>query len=951
MSKRKSILGAVLFMVMAALLLASAIPVGASDGTAASCQEVFRPLGEVINAPHFEYEPYEFVPTSDGTPGGTQYRLFDEWGGVWYDAEKSPTNDDDDLTCWAATASNMLRWTGWGYVAAPEGALTDEDEIFAHYLAHWEDQGTLIGIGLQWWLSGEVPSDYPNPPHYGGGADYWAEVDVEGGGGFWTGYDWSDYVHTTRSSDADPMETIDAYLHNGWAVGLGIYDGGHGITCWGVNYDETKTDVHQKYLGIWVSDSDDDKHTDTPPDRLHYYEVEYKSVFGGDYHWYLKGYGGGWPWYIDGVVGLAPFPNHAPVADAGGPYISREGQPILFNGSGSDLDGYPLQYRWDFNNDGTWDTDWSLIPTVLYTYDDDYIGSAVLEVSDRITSGTDKARVTVDPIVRILHAGADVTIDEGGFVDFWGTWTNPGYLEVETIVWDFGDGASTTSSTWTPTHVYCDNGVYTVILIVTYEAGGSDYASLTVTVNNVAPWANAGLDQTIDEGDVASFNGLAGDVGCDTLTYDWDFGDGGTASGTLTPTHVYDDDGMYTVTLTVTDDDGGIRTDTLTVTVGSIPPVADAGEDQTVDEGDTVYFSGTFSDPGSADTHTILWDFGDGHTASGTLIPTHVYCDNGMYTVTFTVTDDDGESDSNTLTVRVNNAGPIADVGPDQTVNEGDTVDFSGAAIDPGSCDSIVSYEWDFGDRGTASGTWTPTHAYGDNGVYTVTLTVTDDDGGVGVDTLIVTVNNVMPSITDFSMTQTNDHFILPLVHTLTFNGNFTDPGWLDSHTATLDFGDGTIVNLFVNEENVPPDATGSVLETHVYLAPRVYAVTLTITDDDGGVAVQTMEVTVVDGSGALQYLDEHIQGLENSAFRTSPKQVKQMKAALHSMILDINGMLSRQEYNGAVNALRSNIRGKADSYFGGSAKNDWIKTQDAQSLVTRSVDDLIAYLNYLIAL
>ena len=43
----------------------------------------------------------------------TSYYLWDDWGGTYSDAEKSPTNTDDDLMCWAASAANLLAWTGW----------------------------------------------------------------------------------------------------------------------------------------------------------------------------------------------------------------------------------------------------------------------------------------------------------------------------------------------------------------------------------------------------------------------------------------------------------------------------------------------------------------------------------------------------------------------------------------------------------------------------------------------------------------------------------------------------------------------------------------------------------------------------------------------------------------------------------------------------------------------
>ena len=145
------------------------------------------------------------------------------------------------------------------------------------------------------------------------------------------------------------------------------------------------------------------------------------------------------------------------------------------------------------------------------------------------------------------------------------------------------------------------------------------------------------------------------------------------------------------------------------------------GPDQSVNEGAPVFFSGSFTDVGLLDTHTIEWNFGDGSpTVSGTMTPYHIYADNGIYTVTLTVMDDDGGVDSDTLTVVVNNVAPLVDAGPDQLVDEGSTVIFNGFAFDPGSLD-VLTIEWDFGDGSIGAGL-NPTHTYADDGVYTCLL-------------------------------------------------------------------------------------------------------------------------------------------------------------------------------------------------------------------------------------
>ena len=194
--------------------------------------------------------------------------------------------------------------------------------------------------------------------------------------------------------------------------------------------------------------------------------------------------------------------------------------------------------------------------------------------------------------------------------------------------------------------------------------------------------------------------------------------------------------------------------------------MVDAGDDQTVDEGQLVIFSGSFTDAGSADTHTIAWDFGDGEAGSGSLTPTHVYADNGTYTVTLRVTDDDGGVGSDTLTVTVQNVAPVVDAGVDQTASEGavvhlapatfhdsGTLDTHTATIDWGDGSAVaagVVTESPFGPPGSTSGqngTVSGTHVYADNGAYTVTVTVTDDEGASTSNTLVVTVVNVPPVV------------------------------------------------------------------------------------------------------------------------------------------------------------------------------------------------------------
>ncbi len=193
---------------------------------------------------------------------------------------------------------------------------------------------------------------------------------------------------------------------------------------------------------------------------------------------------------------------------------------------------------------------------------------------------------------------------------------------------------------------------------------------------------------------------------------------------------------------------------------------------------------------------------------------------------------------STTQTVIMNNLSPTVEAGSEQTVYEGSTVNFSGSFTDAGTEDTHTIV-WDFGDGGTTTGTLAPSHVYCDNGVYTVALNVTDEYGRTGTDTLEVTVLNVDPTV-EAGADQT-----VYVGDVLIFCGNFTDPGWLDSHAAAWDFGDGAFALGVVTQENDYPDAAGTVSGSHVYPKSGTYIVTLNVTDDDNGVSSDKLMVVV----------------------------------------------------------------------------------------------------------
>lgn len=141
------------------------------------------------------------------------------------------------------------------------------------------------------------------------------------------------------------------------------------------------------------------------------------------------------------------------------------------------------------------------------------------------------------------------------------------------------------------------------------------------------------------------------DVG--VVSWSWDFdGDGVEDSSDMNPTHAYDTVGEKTVILTVTDDEGETGDYTATITVMYMPPTAMFTYEPMVNitvNVTTVEFTDT-SIIGDANITSWMWDFGDG-TNSTDQNATHMYNTTGTFTVSLTVTDANGETDTYEVTI------------------------------------------------------------------------------------------------------------------------------------------------------------------------------------------------------------------------------------------------------------------------------------------------------------
>ncbi len=134
--------------------------------------------------------------------------------------------------------------------------------------------------------------------------------------------------------------------------------------------------------------------------------------------------------------------------------------------------------------------------------------------------------------------------------------------------------------------------------------------------------------------------------------YLWDFGDNSEVVTGVRVTHTYQHSGSYLVTLVVTGPSGVGRA-TVWIHVDNTPPVASfTFWPPDPFRGEEIQFDATASTDVDGEIVSWEWDFGDGSSAEGSTV-SHAYASGGTYTVTLTVTDDNGAQDSITKEIEV----------------------------------------------------------------------------------------------------------------------------------------------------------------------------------------------------------------------------------------------------------------------------------------------------------
>ena len=565
-----------------------------------------------------------------------------------------------------------------------------------------------------------------------------------------------------------------------------------------------------------------------------------RQVPAGQYQIRVEYYQRGGNALVEFTFGRKDQAPQPPIAVIKSPSEGTAGTPVNFDGRSSRPgDARIVRYEWQFG-DGTGGNG----DKVSHTYTAPGTYRVSLRVTDeRGLSGSTSVDIRIqddmsDASAPIAIISAPSSAVEGQVITFDGSHSQS-KSPIVLYQWSFGDGA--TAQGVVMQHAYAKAGTYRVTLTVQAQNGLLSTATQDEQISSQLDPLPVG---TIVAPDVAQVGQAVDFVASTTKTavritnYLWNFGDGGSADGPNVP-HTYQADGTYNVTLTLVDEYGRTSPSYKLIEIVQAPPpdatpIPSISGPSQARVGDTVTFDGSGSVASTPlDDNSFAWQLGDGASGPGRSI-THVYGAPGDYSVTLTVTDQNSQSNNTSAPIRIDPppAPPQPVItGPDQGV-VGKSVDFS--STDSQASSPIAKIEWDLGDGSTAD---TPqvSHAYQAPGAYNVVLKLTDQDGLEGVTQKPVQINPAAsnnPPVVVINAPATAE-----VGQPVLFDGSssYGDNALVD---FTWDFGDGVV--------DYGPQAN------HTYSQAGTYDVTLTVTDDQGLVSSNTVQIQVQAGPEPL---------------------------------------------------------------------------------------------------
>jgi len=403
--------------------------------------------------------------------------------------------------------------------------------------------------------------------------------------------------------------------------------------------------------------------------------------------------------------------------------------------------------------------------------------------------------------------------------------------------WDFGDGTTLlANSNANQTHKYTSGvGPFTVSLKVELSTGcQSTVFSKTLTLQQI-PAASFLFGSACLPNATLQFTDQSGsnDPAHPQVTYQWDFGDGGTST-ISSPSHIFTSAGPFNVSLTVTNFWGCTNTATKNVNTIFAQPLAAFSAPAEVCNGSSINFTDQSTAAGTSIAQW-LWDFGDG-TTSAQRNPTKVYAAANNYSVKLTVTSAVGCISTVATKNIVVNSSPTANFSISAPNCISQNITFTDGSI--ANAGSIIKWTWNSGEGSSSIfASNTPfTHTYSATGSYNATLEVETDKGCVSTIFTKQVLINVLPAA-KFGLPESclNDPF-----SQFTDSSSISD-GTQNQFTYLWNFGDA-------NANAANPNTSPSKNPQHKYTATGSYNVTETVTSNNG-CSASTTKTFFVNGS------------------------------------------------------------------------------------------------------
>ncbi|MFZ4707961.1 MAG: PKD domain-containing protein, partial [Bacteroidales bacterium] len=416
--------------------------------------------------------------------------------------------------------------------------------------------------------------------------------------------------------------------------------------------------------------------------------------------------------------------NAAPVAD----FTSTTGcvdMPTTFTAIVANPNAI-ANYLWNFGDGGSANT---AIASHNYNAQGNYLVTLTITDTTGCTGQhTETITINPSPLAHFTANSNNCVNDAIAFTNH-STTTN-GYINSWT--WNFGDGNTQTilfPGNPNISYVYTSTGTFIVTLTVVNSEGctNTEQKSITVNAAPIADFIYQGgcVSSPVSFTDLSTVSGNTAIAG-----WLWNFGDPTSGVNNLSdiqnPVHTFNNSGTYVVQLIVSTGNGCSDTATMSVTVKQLPPVEFTSQGACEDSPVSFIPNGTVMNLNTI--ATWLWQFGDGSTGTQSAT-THQYNFPGTYTVTLTVTDTAGCSNSISHQVLVV---PLPLVNFDNTSPSCQMSDVDFTDLTSTQAGYIIRWTWNFGDGNSQTIIFpnnpNVTHSYAISGSFAVTLTVKTSD-------------------------------------------------------------------------------------------------------------------------------------------------------------------------------------------------------------------------------